>query len=416
MKPKTMIKNLILILLWLTPACVSAQEIDLLILNDEYDKALQTIDQKLATDTVQPLLYLKKGIVQQKMFDFAGAIKSLEKAYQLDSLNPNILNEVAEVNGNLGNHKKALPYFKALYHNDTLNSVKVLKLVRGYLNLRMYKEPLEILESAYKRDSTNFLINKQLALCEARTGHNDLAISLFRKVIEQNPSDLANYFNLSSVYQSMKQDIKVIETLEKGLQFFPDEPQLLLKLGDFQFHAKKYAKAIIHYEKYIALEDSSLSVMKNLGLCYFFEIHTKEALNLLEKSLNANPDDDIAALYVGLCYKQSGNLKKSLEYLNIAAKSAVPTYLTDIYCHLGYVYNLNLEYKKAIPAFKKAYELDPTKCDILLQIAIAYENIQNSKAMAIKYYDAYLKSAKELNSNNPKLREYALYRKRELKK
>ncbi|HZK96512.1 MAG TPA: tetratricopeptide repeat protein, partial [Prolixibacteraceae bacterium] len=247
-----MTKILLISILSLLPYFSLAQEIDQLILNNEYDKALQIIDNELIVNEAQPMLYLKKGIIQQKRFDFVGAVATLEKAYELDSINPNILSEIAEANSNLGDHRRALPYLKSLYNTDTTNTVKTLKLVRGYLNLRIYKEPFEILTSSFQRDSTNLLVNKQFALCAARTGHDDLAISLYQKVINRNPSDLANYTNLVSVYQNQDQNFKAIETLEKGLEVFPDESILLNRLGDFQYQQQEYAKAIIPYEKYLA--------------------------------------------------------------------------------------------------------------------------------------------------------------------
>jgi tetratricopeptide (TPR) repeat protein len=93
-----MIKLLIVHLFLLFPVLLSAQEVDLLILNNEYDKALKLIDEKLSADEAQPALHLKKGIILQKQFDYAGAMKSLQKAYRLDSLNPGILNEIADLN------------------------------------------------------------------------------------------------------------------------------------------------------------------------------------------------------------------------------------------------------------------------------------------------------------------------------
>jgi predicted Zn-dependent protease len=97
-----MIKTLIAVLIILVPTILEAQEIDLLILNNEYNKALQIIDSELTKEKAQPMLYLKKGIILQKRFDFTGAVKSLERAWQLDSLNSKILNEIGEVNSNLG--------------------------------------------------------------------------------------------------------------------------------------------------------------------------------------------------------------------------------------------------------------------------------------------------------------------------
>ena len=410
-----MAKFLIVSILSLFPFFSQAQEINLLILNNEFDKALQIINTELTKNEGQPLLYLKKGIIQQKLFDYSGAIISLERAYQLDSLNPNILSEIAEANSSLGNYRRALPYLKALYRADTTNTVSALKLVRVYFNLRNYIEPFKILNSCRQRDSTNLVINKQLALCAARTDHNDLSISLYQQVIKLNPTDLANYTNLASVYQNKDQNIKVTETLGKGLIFFPDEPVLLTRLGDFQFQLKEYALAIIPYEKYLAQGDSIPQIIKNLGICYYFERRYKEGINLLGRSLQINPDDPIVALYLGLCYESKGKLKQSIEYLNFASEIAVPTYLTDIYHHLGNVYKLNHEYTKSIRALKKAYELDSTKYTVLFEIATIYETLQNNKNQAIKYYDDYLKSDREDNVNSRKLTQYVVERKRILK-
>jgi tetratricopeptide (TPR) repeat protein len=410
-----MIKALMFIVMLIISATLSAQEIDLLILNNEYDKALQMINRELAKDPNKPDVLLKKGIIQQKQFDFAGAIISLERAWRIDSLNPNILVEIAEANASLGNYQSSLPYLKTLYYHDTTSLVKALKLVRGYFNLRMYKEPYQILKIAYQRDSSNLIVNKQFALCATRTGNSDLAISLYNKVIQVNPTDLANYLNLASIYQNRLKDNNVIQTLENGLEFFPEEPQLLIRLGDFQFRLKKYKKAIIPYEKYLASGDSVPVVMKNIGICYFFNNRAKEGLYLLEKSLKAVPNDAIAAFYVGLCYKELGNLKKSLEYLNFAAEIAIPGYLTDIYHHLGYVYKLNRNYMKAITALKKSHELDPDKCDIFVEIAENYEKIPNGKSLAVKYYNDYIKTVKGKDSVPDKLSEYAEQRIKSLK-
>ncbi len=410
-----MTKILLISILSVLPYFSFSQEIDALILNNNYDKALQIIDNELTINENQPTLYLKKGIIQQKCFDFVGAAKTLEKAYALDSINPNILSEIAEANASLGNHKSAILYFKALYNADTTNIVKALKLVRAYLNLRTYKEPFEILTSTYQRDSTNLLVNKQLALCAARTGHDDLAISLYQKVINQNPTDLANYTNLVSVYQNKDQYIKAIEILEKGLEVFPDEPVLLNRSGEFQYYLQEYAKAIIPYEKYLAKGDSSFDALKNLGICYYFEKREKEGLNLLHKSLLLNSDHPIVALYIGLCYKALNQFDKSIDYLDFATKVAIPYYVSDIYYNLGIVHGLRREFNKSIEAFKKAYQMDTTKCNALFEIATTYEELKKDKTLAIKYYNAYLKATKEDNAYHRKLTAYALARKKKFK-
>jgi len=409
-----MTKILLISILSLLPYFSLAQEIDQLILNNEYDKALKVIDNELSINEAQPMLYLKRGVILQKRFDYTGAVKALERAYQFDSLNTNILNELGEANSNLGNHQLALPYFKALYKSDTTNSVNALKLARSYFNQRIYREPFDILKLSYARDSGNVFINKQFAFSAARTGNDSLAIAVFKKVISQNPADLSNYTNLASVYQKKENYTEVVSTLEKGLEVFPDEPTLLLKLGEAHFSKREYAKAVIPYEKYLVKGDSTAAVLKNLGISYFFEKREKEGLYLLEKYLLLDSDDPIAGFYIGLCYKELNQLHESISYLNFASKIAIPYYLADIYHHLGNVYGLNREFKKSIEALQKAYELDTTQCSALFEIATTYEELQKDKTPAIKYYNAYLKATKKDNAYYRKLTEYAIDRKRKL--
>jgi tetratricopeptide (TPR) repeat protein len=161
--------------------------------------------------------------------------------------------------------------------------------------------------------------------------------------------------------------------------------------------------------------DSSPDILKNLGICCYFEKREKEGLYLLEKSFFLNPDYPIVSLYIGLCYKALNQFDKSIEYMNFAAKTATPYYLSDIYYNLGIVYGIHREFKKSIVSFKKAYELDSTKCSALFEIATTYEEMQKDKTLAIRYYNAWLKAKKEDNAYNRKLTDYAIARKRIIK-
>jgi tetratricopeptide (TPR) repeat protein len=393
-----------------------SQDIDRLILNNDFDKALELIDSQLVKNDVQPLLYLKKGTILEKKFDYSNALKCLEKAYMLDSSNVRILNELASVHSGLGNYRKALPYCQTIFEKDTTNLVNAIGLVHCYFNLKNYREPYKILFSAYARDSNNLFVNKQLAYAAMRTGHDSLAIALYNKVIGQNPSDLSNYTYLVSVFQKKDNYTKVVETLEKGFAAFPDETSLLIKLGDAHFAKRKYANAAESYEKYLSKGDSVYEVMKNLGLCYYYGKRTKEGLELLENCLTLKPNDPVTGLFIGLCYKDLKDYDQSIAYLNFASRNALPYYLSDLYSQLGNVYSEERDFKKAVRSLKKAYNLDTTKYEILFKIANTYDVWQKDKTQAIRYYNSYLKSPKEDNEMHRSLTGYVLERKRKLSK
>ncbi len=411
-----MAKIYILLIFLIDPFLAMGQNIDLMILKGEYDKALQQIESELLKDDSQPVLYQKKGSILQMRFDFENALKSYEKAYLLDSTNSRILNDLAEIHTSLGNYRQALPLFKTLYHTDTTNTVNAIKLARAYFNQRSYQEPFAILRSAYLRDSGNVFINKQLAFSAMRTGRDSFAIALYLKVIQQNQTDLNNFTNLASVYQKKENYAKVIETLEKGLLIFPDEAILISRLGDTYFAKRNYAKAIEFYERYQTISDSNYDILKNLGLSYYYEKRTQEGLTLLEQCLTMKPNDPVTGLFVGLCYKDLKEYDESIAYLNFASRNALPYYLSDIYNQLGNIYIEKNKYKEAVKLLKKAYSLDSAKCEILFKIANTYDVWQKDKSQATRYYDNYLKSKKEEDDMHRKLTQYALDRKKKLAK
>lgn len=391
-----------------------AQNIDQLILSNDYKGALQLIDLELAKKMDQPTIHYQKGIVLQKQFDYSGALKSFETAWLLDSTNQKVVSEMAEVNTILGNHKQALPYYKTLYNNDTTNAIQAIRLSKAFFNLRSYREPYKILHSVYLRDSTNLYVNKQLAFSASRTGHDSLAIALYRQVIAHNPTDLNNYTNLVSIYQKKENYTKAVEVTEQGLAVYPDETMLLSRLGDLHYAKRDYPRAIVPYERLLSFGDSIPEVVKNLGVSYYYAKRYNEGCYLLEKFLVMKPNDPVAALFTGLCYMELKQLDESISYLRFASETAIPYYMSDIYNQWGNIYIQKKEYKKSVELLKKAYRLDSTKCDILFKIGNTYDVWQKDKTQAIRYYNSFLKSKKEKSDFYQQLTEYAIERKKKL--
>jgi tetratricopeptide (TPR) repeat protein len=409
-----MFKILTVILLLLGALSSYAQQIDALILNNDYDKALQLIDQELVKNEEQPLLHYKKGIVLQKKYDYSGALKSFETAWLLDSTDHKVVSELADVNTILGNHKQALPYYKTFYYRDTTNTIQAIRLAKAFFNLRSYREPYKILFAVYLRDSTNLYVNKQLAFAASRTGHDSLAIVLYHQIIASNATDLNNYTNLVSIYQKKEKYNSAIETIEQGLSVYPDEVLLLSKLGDLHYANRDYQRAIGSYERLLSFGDSIPEVVKNLGVSYYYVKRYDEGIYLLEKSLTMKPNDPVAALFAGLCYMELKQLDESINYLRFASETAIPYYMSDIYNQWGNICIQKREYKKSVELLKKAYRLDSTKYDILFKIGNTYDVWQKDKSQAIRYYNSYLKSPKEENEMHRKLTEYVLERKKKL--
>ena len=153
------------------------------------------------------------------------------------------------------------------------------------------------------------------------------------------------------------------------------------------------------YAEYIAMNDSSRSVLKNYGICLYFSQQEEDALHVLGKCYQETVNDPIVNFYMGAAYKKLKQFPESVGFFKLAIETATPFYLAEIYHHLGQVYGWQREYQLSIEAYREAMRLDPEKLELLFEIATTYEEFDFQKTIALHYYRDYLKQAGEQARN-----------------
>jgi len=152
-------------------------------------------------------------------------------------------------------------------------------------------------------------------------------------------------------------------------------------------------------------------VLKNYGITLYFCKESEKAIILLEKYFYQDPDEPNVNFYLGLAYKNIGNLSRSAEFLEMAVACAQPVYLAEMCHHLGIVYGLNRELELSVKALQKAFNFNTKKVELLCEIAKTYEEFNSDKKLALNYYTQYLKEAGDSAVNS----QYALERIRIIK-
>ena len=374
-------------------------KIDLLILNKNYQEALKQIDKKIDKQpTVQ--LYLKKGLVYNNLQNYQEALEAFSAGYQLDPTNVDIMGEMAENLATLGNYYGATPFFQKVKELEPNNLTLIAKMGRNYINLDDYKKAFAIFSEIYAKDSTNLYWNKQLAYCAFRTGRKKMAISLYQKIIDENPGDYGSYFNLLRLYNRKEQAGQFLELIDKGLEEFPGNSGFYRELAGYKFANKQYEEAKANLEKYFeAGGDSIYKIMLNYGICCYFARNEKLAMSILEKCEMQNPTDPFVMFYMSLSNKRLANYEEAEKYMNYAINLSIPPYLSEMYHHLGQIYGQQRKFEESIAALKKAVQYDPTNYEVLFEIATTYEEYNSNKTLALNYYRIYLKEAGEEANN-----------------
>ena len=377
----------------------SSQKIDLLILNQEYEKALTTIKQDILANPNGDL-YFKLGIVYSRLNDFEAAIKSYKKALDYTPNNPLILTELGETLAILDNYSQAAFYYKQAVVASNNDLVLKSKLGRVYINLDQYDDAYNVFHQIYESDSTNIYWNKQYAFCISKIGGDkSKAIKLYEYILEKNPYDLGSYSNLATLYYRSKQDSLGLTTIQMGLKFFPANPKLQLKIANHYYGKKQYAEAAENYSLYLAGNDSLYDVLKNYAISLYFIDKWAQAIPILEKCIYLKIDDPYVLFYASLSHKKLSGHDIAEAYMNAAIEASTPYYLPEMYHHLGQILGQQRKYEESIAALKKAYEMDPLNFELLFEIATTYEEYNNNKTLALNFYRMYLLEAKEEAKN-----------------
>ncbi len=382
------------------------QEVDLLILNKDFDKAIIEIEKQI-DENENADLYFKKGLILSSLQNYQEAVKVYSEALKLQPDNPEIILEMAEGLAVLGNYQDASPYFQKVAKLQPENLTLAAKMGRNYISLKDYKSAYNCFSDIYIKDSTNVYWNKQLAYSAFRIGKKTEAIALYEKVLAQNPRDYSSYFNLIRIYDRKEEAGKIMQLVNTGFQYFPGDAEFYGESAKFFFEVKGYVMAKKEYENYFkAGGDSLYPVLMNYGISNYFALYYEDAISILEICLSQTANDPYVLFYLSLSHKKLNDFQVAEDFMNAAIESATPAYLPEMYHHLGQIYGQQRKFAESIAALEKANQLDPENVEVLFEIATTYEEFNSNKTLALNYYRLYLKEAGESGNNV----DYALTR------
>ena len=401
---------LILGILFISPCMLSAQEIDRLILNRDYNGAMELIDKEILTKPTAEL-YHKKGIVYARLIEFEKALKSLETAFRLDSSSVAILEELAGMYNTMGNYNGAVLYYKRAAYLSPNDIYLKGKIAHCYISLRDYRQAYNLYTTICKQDSINNFYKKYYAFSAYQIDSLKFAAGLYEELVGKRYADLNVYLNLATIYSNGKDMEKAVLACTAGLSTFPENPSLMQKQADIWFQFREYNKAQHMYDMYISSNKPSPVILRNYGICLYFIEKVEKSVEILQQCFKEGMVDPIVFYYIGIGYKKLNKIPESIGFLNMAISSSIPSFIDDFYHHLGLAYSLNNEYGKSIECFNKALEFDPANFELLFEIARIHDKQATNKNQALNYYQIYLKEAGEEARNA----DYALDRLKRLK-
>jgi tetratricopeptide (TPR) repeat protein len=354
----------------------------------------------------------KSGIVFFNNYQFNRALEMFNLCYQKEAENISFLNKIAQCNYNLGKFEESKINYLKILEYDSLSIVARNQLGVIYLKESEYSKSIEQYKKLIIIDSTNSFYYKQIGFLSLKTDNTANAIQYLEKAHNLNHQDIEVIIELSDIYFKLNLWKKTENFIEKGLSLDSINTKLLLIKSKIAYKQKKYEAAISVINHILEFKnDTSIYMMKLLGTSYFYLKDYKKSVILMEKILPPEENPEIIHYYLGVAYRESGDLKKSLYHFQKAIEDGVSNNIPTYYTNLAITYEGLKNFKESIKAYQLAYKSSRNKI-LLYRLARVYDKFYKDKKTALQYYEKYLAMNDIENIN---FKEYSRNRVSELK-
>jgi tetratricopeptide (TPR) repeat protein len=211
---------------------------------------------------------------------------------------------------------------------------------------------IEEYRAAIDNDPSSEFLNATLAELYAKTGRIRDAVLEAQDILKRDPNNVEAHRLLGRIYLRSLGDTQSGPTSRE-----------VLRLGMEQ------------YEALARLEPKNADNHLLLGRLYVLNKDYGKAEGQFKAAMQTDPSSDEAVVNLALLYNEEGDTKKAAETLTSVPD---PQRTSKINSTLGFTYEQQKEYKKAIAAYQKALEQDKENLDAMRGLA---QNLYNDNQM-----------------------------------
>lgn len=231
----------------------------------------------------------------------------------------------------------------------------------AYLNI----PKLPIMNNEIKIDSTYYMISYYTAVSAANANMHDKAIGIYEGLKDKKYETKSVYQSLYTEYADKKDTVNFVKTLKEGIEIFPTDAWFLQNLINYFIFSGKTKDALQYLDKAIAREPNLAHYRYVKGNLDESLGNFDDALAAFDKAIELDPTmaDAYAGkgrLYFNRAVKQSeeANKIKDNKLYNIESKK------------------VDDEFRKSLPFFKKAAELNPKEIEFKKTLKTLYYRLK----------------------------------------
>lgn len=364
--------------------------IDHYLINGQYTKAKACAEHAISQFAYNQVFHLRKAQAISAMGQLREALNILTQIEKMESPSMEFLLTKASIFSQIKDSKNAIKFFReALTLSDPEDRDEIyLDLAMEYENLNDYRNAVMVLKEAIKSNPHNEGAIYEIAFCYDQLGEYSSAIQCYSDYIDENPYSFTAWYNLGNAYSKVENFEKAIWAYDYCILINEDFGPVYFNLGNAYMSQEKFLLAIEQFHKCMEVDGDD-----PMALCYIGEAH--EQLNELElaahfyrRSLELAPMLPDAWLGLGIVEDLKGNTKEALVLIHKAAELDPEN--AGIYHVLAGAYEKLEDLKQAEEFYQLSLALDPSDEECLTNFMELLQ--ERSLLEALTYIEDFITS------------------------
>ena len=301
---------------------------------------------------------------------------------------------------------EALQYFQQAYQMADNRDVR-LKLADCHYKRANYHQTAELLKNV-PEDSLSHEAFRQLALSYHKQGDLDSYIYWGTQLVKRYPMDGEIVASLTLAYAQKNQpEIG----LKYGLNYsLKDMNNIMVNraIADAYFLKRDFIAASIWYEQLMEQGDSTFNTIYSAGMCFAQNQDLNRAYKYLQLAMIKSGMQHFGCAYrLGIVCNDLHSYDEGLGYLELALEIQKPdtAVMKAITLSQGEAYYLTKQYDKAVEAWKRHLEYNPSSIATYYNIASAYYYFLDDNQQSKAYLERFLQVARKEENPTPQLKD-----------
>ena len=347
---------------------------------DQLDKALAYFLECIKMDPDMAAAYYEVSNIYHQYNELQLALKYSEKAAELDKDNYWYQVLRIETLEKLKRNDEALKYAVELLEKNPKDQQLTMKVVYLHFVNAEYKKGISILEDYEKKFGlTPELLNAKKS-AYLQIGENEKAIEELKKIIEMDPGDIRNYFELSDLLRSMGKKDEAKDVFEELKRTYPNESKINLALAKYYNDERENAAAFKELVPVFADSTVNIDLKIEILLSYLQVVSSypefkDEADELNQILIKAHPKNAKSHTIYGDFLYNDGKLDRAKYHFNEAVKLDSSRFA--IWNQLIVIEAEQEHYDSVIVIADRVKELFPNQASLYYYSGIAHTQLDN---------------------------------------